>query len=138
MTAIADTASTPPRRERSMPTLLILAGKELREGFRNRWVLATTLLLAALALTLALLGSAPTGTVGANQSFTIPLTPSIIDGEPVPSSFQLTNVGSSVKFGTRTSIRRSPMWRLSNHDSNIGGPRFSVETWRAVLYCSNV
>ncbi len=67
MTAIADTASTPPRRERSMPTLLILAGKELREGFRNRWVLATTLLLAALALTLALLGSAPTGTVGANR-----------------------------------------------------------------------
>jgi Cu-processing system permease protein len=47
--------------------VLTLAGKEIREGFRNRWVLATTLLLAALALTLALLGSAPTGTVGASR-----------------------------------------------------------------------
>lgn len=50
-----------------MPTILTLAAKEIREGFRNRWVLATTLLLATLALTLALLGSAPTGTVGANR-----------------------------------------------------------------------
>jgi Cu-processing system permease protein len=48
-------------------TVLTLAGKEIREGFRNRWVLATTLLLAALALTLALLGSAPTGSVGASR-----------------------------------------------------------------------
>ena len=32
---------------------------------RNRWVLATTLLLAALALSLTFLGSAPTGNVGA-------------------------------------------------------------------------
>jgi Cu-processing system permease protein len=37
----------------------------VREGLRNRWVLAATGLLAALALTLAFLGSAPTGTVGA-------------------------------------------------------------------------
>jgi Cu-processing system permease protein len=36
----------------------------VQEGLRNRWVLATTLLLAALALTLTFLGSAPTGTVG--------------------------------------------------------------------------
>src|SRR5690606_2520823 len=33
---------------------------------RNRWIVATTLLLAALALSLTLLGSAPTGTVGAD------------------------------------------------------------------------
>lgn len=44
------------------PTLLI-AAKEWRDGLRNRWVIATTTLLAALALTLAFLGSAPTGTV---------------------------------------------------------------------------
>lgn len=49
-----------------MRTILIVAGKEIREGLRNRWVLATTLLLAALALTLAFLGSAPTGNVGAS------------------------------------------------------------------------
>src|SRR3569832_2661847 len=36
---------------------------EIRDGMRNRWVMATTLLLAALALTLSFLGSAPTGAV---------------------------------------------------------------------------
>lgn len=47
-----------------MLNILIVARKEVQEGLRNRWVLATTLLLAALALTLTFLGSAPTGTVG--------------------------------------------------------------------------
>jgi Cu-processing system permease protein len=47
-----------------MRQILLIAGKEFRDGLRNRWVLATTLLMAALALTLALLGSAPSGTVG--------------------------------------------------------------------------
>lgn len=46
-----------------MRAVAIIALKELRDSFRNRWVVATTLLLAALALTLAFLGSAPTGTV---------------------------------------------------------------------------
>src|SRR5690606_13665498 len=47
-----------------MTNIGILALKEIQEGIRNRWVLATTLLLAALALTLTFLGSAPTGEVG--------------------------------------------------------------------------
>jgi len=47
-----------------MKNILIIAAKEIQEGMRNRWVLATTLLLAALALTLSFLGSAPTGNVG--------------------------------------------------------------------------
>ncbi|HEY0838079.1 MAG TPA: ABC transporter permease subunit [Azospirillum sp.] len=47
-----------------MNTLLIIASKEVRDGLRNRWVVATTLLMAALALTLSFLGAAPTGTVG--------------------------------------------------------------------------
>lgn len=47
-----------------MRNILIVALKEIQEGLRNRWVLATTLLLAALALTLTFLGSAPTGNVG--------------------------------------------------------------------------
>jgi Cu-processing system permease protein len=47
-----------------MNALLAVAGKEVRESLRNRWVLATTLLLAGLALTLTFLGSAPTGSVG--------------------------------------------------------------------------
>lgn len=45
---------------------LVIAAQEVRVGMRNRWVLATTVLMAALALSLALLGSAPTGTVKAD------------------------------------------------------------------------
>ncbi len=40
-----------------------IAMHEVRIGMRNRWAVATTLVLAALALSLALLGSAPTGVV---------------------------------------------------------------------------
>lgn len=47
-----------------MRAILAIAGKEVRDGLRNRWVIAATLLLASLALALAFLGSAPTGTVG--------------------------------------------------------------------------
>lgn len=47
-----------------MRTVAIIAAREVREGLRNKWVVAITLLMAALALTLTLLGSAPTGTVG--------------------------------------------------------------------------
>jgi Cu-processing system permease protein len=47
-----------------MRNILLIAGKEIQEALRNRWVLATTLLLAALALTLTFLGSVPTGNVG--------------------------------------------------------------------------
>jgi Cu-processing system permease protein len=47
-----------------MNAVAVIAGKELRDGLRNRWVVATTLLMAALALTLTLVGSAPIGTVG--------------------------------------------------------------------------
>ncbi|MDE1147171.1 MAG: ABC transporter permease [Azospirillaceae bacterium] len=43
---------------------LILAGKEIRDGLRNRWVTAATLLMATLSLSLSFLGSVPTGTVG--------------------------------------------------------------------------
>jgi Cu-processing system permease protein len=50
-----------------MRSLWIIADKEIRDGLRNRWIVATTLLLAALALTLTFLGSAPTGTVGASR-----------------------------------------------------------------------
>ncbi len=47
-----------------MSNILLIAAKEIQEGLRNRWVLATTILLATLALTLTFLGSAPTGNVG--------------------------------------------------------------------------
>ena len=47
-----------------MRNVLLIAAKEIQESLRNRWVLSITLLLAALALTLTFLGSAPTGSVG--------------------------------------------------------------------------
>ena len=47
-----------------MRNVVIVARKEIQEGLRNRWVLATTLLLAGLALSLTFLGSVPTGNVG--------------------------------------------------------------------------
>jgi len=46
-----------------MKMLWILALKELRDGFRNRWVAAAIVLLGILALVLSILGSAPTGSV---------------------------------------------------------------------------
>ena len=45
-----------------MTAVLTVAAGEIRSALRNRWVLSATLVLAALALSLALLGSAPTGT----------------------------------------------------------------------------
>jgi ABC-type multidrug transport system ATPase subunit/ABC-type transport system involved in multi-copper enzyme maturation permease subunit len=57
--------SMPISGECRVRNIVIIAGKEIKEGLRNRWVLATTLLLAALSLSLTFLGSAPTGNVGA-------------------------------------------------------------------------
>ena len=48
-----------------MRALRVLAGREVRDGLRNRWVMVVTLLLAALALALAFVGSVPAGEVGA-------------------------------------------------------------------------
>lgn len=44
-----------------MRTVLIIAGKEMRDGLRNRWIVGATLLLAGLAFALTFLGSAPAG-----------------------------------------------------------------------------
>ncbi len=50
-----------------MTPVLAIAFKELRTSLRNRWVFAATLLLMALALALAWLGSAPVGEVKADS-----------------------------------------------------------------------
>ncbi|MDR3439375.1 ABC transporter permease subunit [Telmatospirillum sp.] len=47
-----------------MNALCTIAGKEIRDGLRNRWAVTATLVLAGLSLALAFLGSAPTGHVG--------------------------------------------------------------------------
>jgi len=48
-----------------MSPIATIAGREVRDALRNRWILSTVLLMAGLALTLGFLGSAPTGEVGA-------------------------------------------------------------------------
>lgn len=47
-----------------MYKILIVAQKEFRDGLRNRWVLAITLVFALFALALAYFGSAASGQVG--------------------------------------------------------------------------
>ncbi len=49
-----------------MKVLWCLAGKEIRDGMRNRWIAAAIAILAALAISLSLLGSAPVGEVKAS------------------------------------------------------------------------
>ena len=49
-----------------MNAIATIAGREIRDGLRNRWALGAVLLMAGLSLTLAFLGSAPTGVVGAS------------------------------------------------------------------------
>ena len=46
-----------------MNPVWIITGKEVRDSLRNRWVLAASVLLATLALSLGFLGSSPTGSV---------------------------------------------------------------------------
>ena len=50
-----------------MKMVWILAAKELRDGFRNRWIAAAIIVLAVLALALSVLGSAPTGSVKVSE-----------------------------------------------------------------------
>ena len=50
-----------------MKMLWTLAMKELRDGFRNRWVAAAVIVLGILALALSVLGSAPTGSVRVSE-----------------------------------------------------------------------
>ena len=47
-----------------MNAILIVAGKELRDGLRNRWALAITAVFVLLAMGLAYFGPAVSGTVG--------------------------------------------------------------------------
>lgn len=44
-----------------MDKIQTLISKEIRDGFRNRWVVMITVVMALLALTLSFLGSAPMG-----------------------------------------------------------------------------
>jgi Cu-processing system permease protein len=58
--------STPAaaRESRRMREVLIVAGKEFRDGMRNRWILAITVAFALLAMGLAWFGAAASGELG--------------------------------------------------------------------------
>lgn len=75
-----------------MRTVLIIAGQEVRDGLRNRWVMALTLLLAGFSLSLTFLGSAPTGAVGAS-----PLLVTIVSLSSL-SIFLLPLIGLMLSF----------------------------------------
>lgn len=47
-----------------MNPIWVVAGKELKDGMRNRWILAITLIFAMLSVAITWFGSAATGTVG--------------------------------------------------------------------------
>ena len=47
--------------------ILTIAGQEMRIGLRNRWILLAAVILALFSLSLALLGSAPAGTLGVDR-----------------------------------------------------------------------
>ncbi|WP_299364716.1 ABC transporter permease [uncultured Paracoccus sp.] len=66
MTTEATSIAMPAAKRRAAeaartPAVLTIARRELAEGMRNRWVVSTTILMAALASAIAALGSAPTG-----------------------------------------------------------------------------
>ena len=48
-----------------MRAIWLLAANEFVDGLRNRWVAAAVILLGTMAVTLLLVGSAPTGTTRA-------------------------------------------------------------------------
>ena len=50
-----------------MTAVTAIAGREVLAGIRNRWMLAASLLLGVLALTLAFVGSTPAGPVAASH-----------------------------------------------------------------------
>ena len=97
-----------------MRNVIIIAGKEVRDGFRNRWVVATTLLMAALALTLTLLGSAPAGTVGVSTLSVTVVSLSSLTIFLVPLIALLLSydaIGGEIERGTMTLLLSYPISR---------------------------
>ena len=76
MTTETTTLPMPAATRSAMPTspVLTIARRELAEGLRNRWVVSTTLLMAALASAIAALGSAPTGSTSRCGSYGRPFS----------------------------------------------------------------
>ena len=102
-----------------MTAVVAIAGREVLAGIRNRWMLAASLLLGVLALTLAFVGSAPGGAVAAS-----PLAITVVSLSSL-SVFLVPLIGLLVSYDTLVGeIERGTMPLLMTHP---------VTRWRIVL-----
>ena len=102
-----------------MTAVAAIAGHEVLAGIRNRWMLAASLLLGVLALTLAFIGSTPAGPVAAS-----PLAITVVSLSSL-SVFLIPLIGLLVSYDTLVGeIERGTMPLLMTHP---------VTRWRIVL-----
>ena len=102
-----------------MTAVAAIAGHEVLAGIRNRWMLAASLLLGLLALTLAFVGSAPGGAVAAS-----PLAITVVSLSSL-SVFLVPLIGLLVSYDALVGeIERGTMPLLMTHP---------VTRWRIVL-----
>ena len=102
-----------------MTAVAAIAGREVLAGIRNRWMLAASLLLGVLALTLAFIGSTPAGPVAAS-----PLAITVVSLSSL-SVFLVPLIGLLVSYDTLVGeIERGTMPLLMTHP---------VTRWRIVL-----
>ena len=102
-----------------MTAVTAIAGREVLAGIRNRWMLAASLLLGVLALTLAFVGSTPAGPVAASRlAITVVSLSSL-------SVFLVPLIGLLVSYDTLVGeIERGTMPLLMT---------YPVTRWRIVL-----
>ena len=102
-----------------MTAVVAIAGREVLAGIRNRWMLAASLLLGALALTLAFIGSSPVGVVAAT-----PLAITVVSLSSL-SVFLVPLIGLLVSYDALVGeIERGTMPLLMT---------YPVTRWRIVL-----
>ena len=102
-----------------MTGVATIAGHEVLAGIRNRWMLAASLLLGVLALTLAFIGSTPAGPVAAS-----PLAITVVSLSSL-SVFLVPLIGLLVSYDTLVGeIERGTMPLLMT---------YPVTRWRIVL-----
>ena len=102
-----------------MTAAAAIAGREVLAGIRNRWMLAASLLLGALALTLAFIGSSPVGVVAAT-----PLAITVVSLSSL-SVFLVPLIGLLVSYDALVGeIERGTMPLLMT---------YPVTRWRIVL-----
>ena len=102
-----------------MTAVTAIAGREVLAGVRNRWMLAASLLLGVLALTLAFIGSTPAGPVAAS-----PLAITVVSLSSL-SVFLVPLIGLLVSYDSLVGeIERGTMPLLMT---------YPVTRWRIVL-----